>query len=339
MHSFHFTLVVVYIYCIADLSGNAASVIFPVHRPLIYYSLRLRRGCHVNLSLLWEQCIAAYLKEVFYAHSGSAHTIKNYSGILRRFFAHHSKPPELCTREDVIDFIAMPTPRGSPPSHSTRNLRLNVIRGFYRHAARFVVYDGYGRPYRLFQGENPAEGLRRAKIEHKPNFLTEEEVKRFFSAIPQDTVRGLRDRCIFLFYLTTARRLSEVTRLTWGDIAFGTVNDERGSKPGWTYRFTGKGRGEQPDVAELPEVARLALWEYLEASGRMETIEPDDPLFIGCPNPKGGGMPIDPYKSISGGNILRLAIEYAQMAGIDRVKMNVHIWRHKIGRASCRERV
>ncbi len=282
----------------------------------------------MTLPLLWEHCIAAYLKDVFVSHSNSAHTVRDYAGTLRRFFERSARPPEQHTREDVIDFLAMPTPRGTPPSHSTRNVRLVVIRGFYRHAARFVVYDGYGRPYRLFQGENPAEGLRRAKIEHKPNFLTEEEVKRFFSAIPQDTVRGCRDRCIFLFYLTTARRLSEVARLTWGDIAFGTVTDELGSGPGWTYRFTGKGRGGQPDVAELPEPARVALWEYLEASGRMETIEPDDPLFIGCPNPKGGGMPIDPFKSLSGGSILRLALEYAQIAGIDRVKMNVHIWRH-----------
>src|SRR5258708_3152365 len=223
MHSFHFCIIVLYTCCIPLLHCSAIDVAYPIHRPLIYYTLRFRRrGLCMTLPLLWEHCIAAYLKDVFVSHSNSAHTVRDYAGTLRRFFERSARPPEQHTREDVIDFLAMPTPRGTPPSHSTRNVRLVVIRGFYRHAARFVVYDGYGRPYRLFQGENPAEGLRRAKIEHKPNFLTEEEVKRFFSAIPQDTVRGCRDRCIFLFYLTTARRLSEVARLTWGDIAFGT---------------------------------------------------------------------------------------------------------------------
>src|SRR5260221_12569005 len=102
MCHFHFTLVIVYICLQQVVHSDVTSVAYPIHRPLIYYSLHLRRrGCHVSLSLLWEQCVAAYLKEVYYAHSGSAHTIKNYSGILRRFFAHHSNPPEQCTREDV----------------------------------------------------------------------------------------------------------------------------------------------------------------------------------------------------------------------------------------------
>jgi len=325
MHSFHFTVVILYTCCIPLLHSSAADVVFPIHRPLIYYSLKVRR---MSLSLLWENCIAAYLKEVFYAHSGSAHTIRDYSGILQRFFKHSAKSPEHCTREDVIDFIAMRTPAGTPPSHNTRNYRLNVVRGFYKFAAHYTVYDGYGQPYKLYQGENPAEGLHRTRVEVRPRYLTEDEVKRFFSVIPRDTIRGLRDRCLFLFFLTTARRLSEIAHLTWGDIVYGTVTDEQGSRAGWTYRFTGKGRGGQQDSAELPEPARLALWEYLEAAARLETIEPDDPLFIAVLSPNGGGLPIDPYRPLSNGSILRIAIEYAQKAGIDRVKMNVHIWRH-----------
>src|SRR5260221_13974212 len=106
MHSFHCTIVIVYIYCIADLSGSVASIIFPVHRPLIYYSLKLRRGHCMSLSLLWEQCIAAYLREVFVAHSGSEGTVKSYASVLRGFFRHTGKAPVLCTREDVVSFMA-----------------------------------------------------------------------------------------------------------------------------------------------------------------------------------------------------------------------------------------
>src|SRR5258707_2183159 len=117
MCHFHYTLVIVYIFTIADLSGSASSIIFPVHRPLIYYSLRLRRrGYCMHLSLLWEQCVAAYLKDVFVSHSNSAHTVRDYAGTLRRFFERSARPPEAYTREDVIDFLAMPTPRGTAPS-------------------------------------------------------------------------------------------------------------------------------------------------------------------------------------------------------------------------------
>src|SRR5258708_29753620 len=60
----------------------------------------------------------------------------------------------------------------------------------------------------------------------------------------------------------------------------------------------------------------------------MATIAADDPIFIAVPNPKGGGTPIDPYKRLCDGSILRLAKEYAELAGIEKHKRNVHIWRH-----------
>src|SRR5260221_11906776 len=99
MHSFHCTIVIVYIYCIADLSGSVASIIFPVHRPLIYYSLKLRRRHCMSLILLWEQCIAAYLREDFTAHSVTEGTVKSYASVLLGLFRDTAKPPELCTRE------------------------------------------------------------------------------------------------------------------------------------------------------------------------------------------------------------------------------------------------
>jgi len=167
----------------------------------------------MSLPLLWEHCIAAYLKDVFVSHSNSAHTVRDYAGTLRRFFERSAKSPEQYTREDVIDFLAMPTPRGTPPSHSTRNVRLIIVRGFYRFATHYTAYDGYGKPYKLYQGDNPAEGLHGMKIEVRPRYLTEDEVLRFFAAIPRDTLRGLRDRALFLTYFLTARRLSEIANL------------------------------------------------------------------------------------------------------------------------------
>src|SRR5258708_2375187 len=234
MHSFHFITVVLYTCCMIDIQCNVASVVFPVHRPLLYYSLRFRRGhCWMSLSLLWEQCIAAYLREVFTAHSNSEGTVKSYASVLRGFFRHTNKAPELCTREDVVSFMAASNHghrnHGLPPSPGTRLYRKTVIHQLYVFAARYTCYDGYGRPYKLFVGENPAAGLRYAPDDPMPEYLTAEEITRVFSAIPLDTAIELRDYSYFLRLVSTARRRSEIANLLWGDITFGTITGEHGS--------------------------------------------------------------------------------------------------------------
>src|SRR5260221_1675725 len=329
MHSFHFCIIVLYTCCIPLLHCSAIDVAYPIQRPLIYYTLRLRRrGLCMTLPLLWEHCIAAYLKDVFVSHSNSAHTVRDYAGTLRRFFERSARTPEQYTREDVIDFLAMPTPRGTPPSHVKTTVRFIMVRGFYRFASRYTVYDAYTQPYKLFAGENPAEGLHGMKIEVRPRYLTEDEVRRFFGAIDRSTVIGKRDFALFLAYLSTARRLSEIANLTWGAIEYGIVTDGKGSRRGYLYHFSGKGKGGQDDVAELLEPVYQAIVDYLEVSGRMATIEPDSFIFMPLLSPNGGGLPIDPYKPLSGGTILRIAKEYAEKARIDRVAVNVHIFRH-----------
>src|SRR5258708_7336932 len=209
MHSFHFITVVLYTCCIVDIQCNVASVVFPVHRPLLYYSLRFRRGhCWMSLSLLWEQCIAAYLREVFVAHSNSEGTVKSYASVLRGFFRHTNKAPELCTREDVVSFMAASNHghrnHGLPPSPGTRLYRKTVIHQLYVFAARYTCYDGYCRPYKLFVGENPAAGLRYAPDDPMPEYLTAGGITRFFSCIAPDTANRPRSYSHFLrFFLST----------------------------------------------------------------------------------------------------------------------------------------
>src|SRR5258708_827390 len=330
MHSFHCTIVIVYIFTIADLSSSAASIIFPVHRPLIYYSLRWSRGhCGMSLSLLWEQCIAAYLREVFTAHSGSEGTVKSYASVLRGFFRHTNKAPELCTREDVVSFMAASNHghrnHGLPPSPGTRLYRKTVIHQLYVFAARYTCYDGYGRPYKLYQGENPAAGLRYAPDDPRPEYLTAEEITRFFSAIPRDTAIGLRDYSYFLVLFLTARRRSEIANLLWGDITFGTITDEHGTRQGHLFKFKGKGR-QAFDQAELPEPAYHSIMRWLEASGRGAAIEADDPVYVAV-GPRYGGGPRDPYARLSGSSIQRAVKKYARLAGLEK-RVHVHIFRH-----------
>ena len=160
----------------------------------------------------------------------------------------------------------------------------------------------------------------------EPVYLTQDEIRRFFAAIDTSTLIGKRDYALFLTLLSTARRKTEIASLMWGDLSYGTVTDERGNHPGWIYRFKGKGR-ETWDEAELPEVARLAIWDYLNVSCRMATIEPDDYIFKGI-GPEHGGSPRDPYARISDASIQRSVKRYATRAGIEPTRVTVHAFRH-----------
>jgi integrase len=283
----------------------------------------------MSLSLLWENCIAAYLKDVFVSHSNSESTVKGYASVLRCFLRHLGpKAPEQATREDVIAFMASPNQsrrnHGLAPTPGTRNWRKVILHQFYVFAARYTCYDGYGRPYKLYQGENPADGIRGLPLAYRPCYLTEEELVRFFAAIPRDTVIGKRDYAYFLTLFLTARRRAEIANLLWGDITFGVVTEEQGSRHAWLYAFSGKGKGGQRDSAELPLTAYDAIDVYLEASGRLP-LEADDPVFVAVPHP---GMPTDPYKRLSNGAIHHAVKKYAELAGLDPRSVHVHIFRH-----------
>jgi integrase/recombinase XerD len=164
--------------------------------------------------------------------------------------------------------------------------------------------------------------------------FSEDELDRFFSMIPTDTVKGLRDRAIFLLYFWTARRREEIARLRWGDIERATIVDEFGGhKQGWRYRFYGKGKSGQQDMAELPLPAKIAIDRYLRAARRMHTMTSDAPLFVAIGPEQGGGkrgvtLPIDDHTPLTSRAIAHALKHYASLAGIDAERLSIHSWRH-----------
>jgi len=153
--------------------------------------------------------------------------------------------------------------------------------------------------------------------------MSYEEFTQFFAVIPKDTPLGLRDRAIFLLYFWTARRRAEIQRLTWGDIEQGTIIDEGGSRRiGWLYHFRNKGSSTQDDVAELPEAAKVALDKYLVASGRMASIQPEDPLFVA----EGSNRPL----SFVG--IYKIMRKYLIASGLNGRGFSIHSFRHTASR-------
>lgn len=84
-------------------------------------------------------------------------------------------------------------------------------------------------------------------------FLTNEEIERFFTSIPRETLIGKRDYAISECIYSTGLRISELTGLNQKD-----VNLE-------TMEFAVRGKGNKLRVVYLTETARDAIQSYLDA--------------------------------------------------------------------------
>lgn len=99
--------------------------------------------------------------------------------------------------------------------------------------------------------------------------LSGDQVAAFFGQIPKHRLVGLRDRAIFLLAANCGLRLSELSRLSVGDIS-------EGPEKGWrTIRIQGKGERVR-EVHARPEV-----WEFVLAylQRRKESLTEPSPLF------------------------------------------------------------
>jgi integrase len=269
----------------------------------------------------WEQCLADFLRTLAMR---SQDTSASYDGTLRRFFAQHT--PDKVTRRDVEAFAYAPHARGAP-SIATINVRLSAISSFYRYASAYVP-EGAQEP--LWKLANPATGIRHGTPERTFQTLSYEEFERFFEVIPRDTVMGLRDRAIFLMYFWSARRRSEIARLTWGDIERAVIIEANGTRRmGWIYTFRSKGHGREDDVAELPAPAMEAISRYLVAEGRQAAIKPEDPLFLAIGRLPSGNVRPGEVRQLSARGIVNRLKVYAARAGLD---FSLHVFRHTAAR-------
>jgi integrase/recombinase XerD len=199
-------------------------------------------------------------------------------------------------------------------------VRLAILSSFYDFASSYTYTGNDGRPQLLFDHASPIAGLHAGKTTQVYRAFSYDELSRFFAAIPVDTVQGRRDRAIFLMYLWTARRLSEVAELRWGDIER-AIFMERGTRhEGWLYHFRNKGEKGKDDIAELPGPAKEAIDRYLEASGRVMTA--DSPLFVAVGKRNKRSKPLAPRV------IWYLFKGYVRKAGLDDVRLTVHSLRH-----------
>ena len=284
----------------------------------------------------WQRCYAAFLTHLWDKSHSSA-TVYGYRRILELFFSSGKHPSDY-TRQDVEDFIHHPTQgqrsRGKAPATATINQRFFVIRSFYSYATEYTVENpADGRPMRLLQTLPPTTGLHAGQPLRSYKALSEEELEKFFSVIDQNTVKGARDYCIFLFYAITARRRSELASLTWSSIKPAILIDGNETRrSGLSFTFKGKGHSQEDDVQELPLLVKQSLDRYLEMSGRLATIKPEDPLFVATD--LNSRITFDKSRPLNDESIARCLKYWACKAGLDVSRISIHSFRH----TSARER-
>jgi len=221
-------------------------------------------------------------------------------------------------------------------SGSTINVWISAISSFYSYCARFPVQTADGREIPLFNDMNPAKNhmVRRpeSRAFEEVVYLDAEQLAALLQAIrtarTHNPIKSLRDYALFMAYIATGARNSEIRVWQWSDIR------PRGTLVFYHWRNKGK-----EGLDQLPDDAWLPLENYLTVTGRIRTIQPDDYIWtplndaaIRFKRPDGSPL-IDPAtwtrnRPLSSQEINRSLRWYARRAGLNTEKLHVHCLRH-----------
>lgn len=266
--------------------------------------------------------------ELWLSSRRSENTRRAYQGAWEDFLGSTSRHqaadvmPWSVTKGDVLRWKGEMERRGL--AQTTVQLRLAAISSFYQYVTRRFTVVRNGREETLHHF-NPADAVERPSITPygKATYLSADEVRLLLDAIPRNTVTGLRDYALFLFYIMSGRRNTEIRRLRWGDF------QQKGRQV--QFRWFGKGK-ERLDVVRPMVWAAIVAW--LKAAGRLdENGEMEEGAFIftalsDAAN-KFEGMQMTPGDRPLGmrsvGDKLK---RYARKAGIDPRKLKIHSLRH-----------
>lgn len=186
---------------------------------------------------------------------------------------------------EIISFVLHL--KNSGKSTATSNRKIASIRGFYS----FMQQKGYTRG-------NPCLNIKSPKVERKEiEYLTVEEVDKLLM-LPDNTVKGIRDRAILEVLYATGIRVSELIEANVEDVnlrvGFITCTGE-----------FGKAR-----IVPIGRPARAALEEYI-FDGRAKLIKgrksEDAPLFVNYIGER-----------ITRQGLWKLLKEYAKKGGLEK---------------------
>jgi site-specific recombinase XerD len=252
----------------------------------------------------WKRAFSAWveLKPV--------NTARAYRTAWNQLFLSCGKTPWEISREDVSSWVESMSARGL--AAATIAQRLAAISSFFT----------YLRDTRWVQCDNPAGSkVLRPKTElySGARFLTAADARALLGVMNRNTAQGSRDFALFLTYLFTGRRNSEIRSLQWGDIELDGARV--------FYRWKGKGKARRD---ELPRPCFEAIEQHLRMTGRLGSMRADDFIFL----PIGkGALNLPNYQAdeeaapLSMHQVEDLLKGYTRRAGIT-TRIRVHDLRH-----------
>lgn len=243
--------------------------------------------------------VERYLAHLRHVKGASMYTAKNYGCDLNQFFlfAQEKKGESLdVTTVDatlIREYLNVLFIKKANPSSIAR--RLAAIRSFYE----YLLHEGR-------VSENPGKDVASPKVpKHLPNFLTEEEVHRFLSALQGTNPMVTRDRAILELLYSSGLRVGELVGL---DVAHVKIDSEE-------VRVIGKGDKER--IVPVGSYAIKAINHYLEMRGGLcRGPVRTSALFI---NRLGGRM--------TSRSVERMIDKYLKISGISK-KVTPHVLRH-----------
>jgi len=196
-----------------------------------------------------------YLKKIKKLSDNSCNA---YRGDLRDFFTElNIENPVEATNTDIVAFTLKLKKDGRSPS--TVNRKVASLKSFYRYLFKNGIMDN-----------NPADNLKSPKIERKKiEYLTISEVEKILE-IPDDSVKGKRDRSILEIMYATGIKASEVT-----DADVSDLNLRMGF-------ITCRGEHGKARIVPIGRPARQALEEYIYDARQaiLKNKDEQDALFL-----------------------------------------------------------
>ncbi|OGQ04069.1 MAG: tyrosine recombinase XerC [Deltaproteobacteria bacterium RIFCSPLOWO2_12_FULL_44_12] len=250
-----------------------------------------------------QQAIEQFSRYLKVERNASPHTLKNYLGDLRQFFAFLKNHFQQINQESLEGLKGIETNtlraflsemfKGHGATSVAR--KLSTLRTFFEYGLRQKWVD-----------TNPAKTINSPKIPKRvPRFLTVDEVFALLAAPKGATVLELRDKAILELFYASGLRLSELVGLNIDQV---NLDD------GWV-RVMGKGGKER--VVPMGKQAIVSIKTFLGKRGDILNGGKDtNAIFL---NKLGS--------RISARAVERLIEKYLKLTGIQK-KVTPHVLRH-----------
>ncbi len=202
----------------------------------------------------WNDAITLWL-----SRQNSRHTAQSYRSSLNGLLEFCEKNAWEISRKDITAWMAHLHNEGR--ADATIATRISGIKSFFSFIIQEYVSLGMdGEEYRLRE-DNPAVSFKPPKVERygKAVCWDEEQAGAFLRAIDTRNLPGKRNLALFVGYLLTGLRNSELRTLRYEDIEI---------QPGGVIVMRYQGKGKPNQTKEIYPPVYEAIMAYAEAEGK-----------------------------------------------------------------------